>query len=506
MAKRTQKNAAAARRARRVARQAARAVEESPQDAQASRESEASQAPTPFAAAVLGKQPQVPKLVLTNPAVPEAVKADEPPVEDAATPANARPENSAAPVADQNAPEPDVQSDETDAEARAEARAARRARRQAEVAPVVEGSRFKLRHFMVVLSFLILVVAPSGGTHWYLTERAADQYVSTIGFSVRKEEVGSAVDVFGSISQISSGSSSDTDILYEFIQSQEQVSLVNERIDLREVFTKPENDPLFSLHDDSSMEELVDYWNRMVKVFYNGSNGLIQIRVHAFAPEDAKTIAQAIFDESSLMINKLSAIARDDATKYAKEELDLAVERLKVARQAVTAFRNETQIVDPKADLQGQMGLINTLQQQLAEAIIEQDLLLQTTKENDPRNAQAARKVEVIRNRIDSERKKFGAGGNEEAAAYSTLIARYEGLVVELEFAEQFYLSALKTYDAARAEAQRTSRYLAAYVEPTLAETPQYPKRYTILALVTFFAFLIWSIVVMVGYSVRSRR
>ena len=133
---------------------------------------------------------------------------------------------------------------------------------------------------MVLMSFLIMVVTPSAGIYWYLYERAADQYVSTIGFSVRKEEVGSAVDVFGSISQISSGSSSDTDILYEFIQSQEQVELVDKRLDLRSMYTKPENDPLFALPDGSSTEDLVVYWNRMVKIFYNGSNGLIQIRVH----------------------------------------------------------------------------------------------------------------------------------------------------------------------------------------------------------------------------------
>lgn len=390
--------------------------------------------------------------------------------------------------------------------ARPQGRAARAARTAPPMPRVAEGARFKLRHFMVVFSFLALVIVPSAGTYWYLYERAADQFVSSVGFSVRKEEVGSAVEVLGSISNISSGSSSDTDILYEFIQSQEQVVLVNNRLDLRAIYSKPKNDPLFALPPNSSLEELVEYWNRMVKIFYNGSNGLIQIRVHAFDPVDARDIAEAIFDESSLMINKLSMIARSDATRYASEELDLAVERLKQARQAITTFRNETQIVDPKADLQGQMGLINTLQQQLAEALIDQDLLLQTTQPNDPRNAQAQRKVEVIRNRIASEREKFSSSDNEETAAYSSLIARYEGLSVELEFAEQFYLSALQTYDSARAEAQRTSRYLAAYVEPTLAETAQYPQRLIILGLVAFFAFLIWSIVIMVGYSVRSRR
>ncbi len=57
------------------------------------------------------------------------------------------------------------------------------------------------------------------------------------------------------------------------------------------------------------------------------------------------------------------------------EDLDLALERLKAAREALTAFRLANQIVDPNADIQGQMGLLNTLQAQQAEALIEFDLL-----------------------------------------------------------------------------------------------------------------------------------
>ena len=238
------------------------------------------------------------------------------------------------------------------------------------IRPVAKAARFRFRHFLVAVSFFLMVIFPSAGAFWYLHERAADQYASNVGFSVRKEEVGSAVEILGSISQISSGSSSDTDILYEFIQSQELVGAIDEKLNLRAMFSKPEHDPVFRFALDGSTEDLVQYWNRMVKIFYSGSNGLIQIRVQAFAPHDATKIAQAIFDESSLMINRLTAIAREDSTKYATDELDLAVDRLAKARQAIKAFRNETQIVDPTTDIQGQMGLVNTLQQQLASAII----------------------------------------------------------------------------------------------------------------------------------------
>lgn len=362
------------------------------------------------------------------------------------------------------------------------------------------------RHLGLIISFLLMVVLPSAVTLWYLEQRAADQYASTIGFSVRAEEASSAMDFLGGITGVSSGSSSDTDILYEFIQSQKMVELVNQRLDLRQIYSKPDNDPVFAFQADGSIEDLVSYWSRMVKIYYEASTGLIEIRVTAFAAQDAQDIAKAILEESSRMINQLSAVARDDATKYAKRELAASVERLKHARQAVTEFRNRAQIVDPNADIQGQMGLLNNLHQQLAAAIIESDLLKENARENDPRADQAARRIAVIESRIAEERKKLGVGSGDGDGAYATLINEYEALSVDREFAEKTYLSALTAHDAALAEAQHQSRYLAAYVEPTLAETPQYPERLTLFGIVTVFLFMIWGILALVAYSIKDRR
>jgi capsular polysaccharide transport system permease protein len=77
---------------------------------------------------------------------------------------------------------------------------------------------------------------------------------------------------------------------------------------------------------------------------------------------------------------------------------------------------------------------------------------------------------------------------------------------VDREFAETSYTAALAAFDLAQAEARRQSRYLAAHVRPTLAERPQYPQRLTLFAVITLFAFLMWTVLVLVGYSLRDRR
>ena len=261
-------------------------------------------------------------------------------------------------------------------------------------------ARPRRRHWAVLISFLLFVLIPTVLTAWYLYVRAVDQYASTVGFSVRTEEASSAIELLGGITALSGSSSSDTDILYEFLQSQELVATLDDQLDLRSIWSRadPETDPIFAYHAPGTIEDLVRYWERMVRVYYDGSTGLLEVRVLAFAPDDAQAIAQAIFRESSAMINELSAIAREDALSYARDELEQSRERLAEARVAIAEWRNRNQTVDPTADTQGQMGLVTNLQAQLAEALIELDLLQDTTRENDPRLTQAERLITVIEN------------------------------------------------------------------------------------------------------------
>ena len=96
--------------------------------------------------------------------------------------------------------------------------------------------------------------------------------------------------------------------------------------------------------------------------------------------------------------------------------------------------------------------------------------------------------------------------GHRNDRVLADIVGEYERLAVDREFAERAYITALSSYDAAQAEARRKSRYLAAYMEPTLAETAEYPRRATLSMLITLFVFLAWAIGALVIYSVKDRR
>ena len=372
----------------------------------------------------------------------------------------------------------------------------------------VKTARPTKRHFWLIFSFLALVVIPSAVTGWYLWTRAQDQFASQLGFTVRREETSSAAELIGGLAGFSSSGSSDSDILYEFIRSQELVRRIDETDNLRAIYSAHHGrDPVFAFEPDGTIEDLVNYWRRAVRISYDSGTGLMEVRVLAFDPDAAHRLATAILRECSKMINGLSAIAQADATRYAKEDLEEAVSRLKTAREAITEFRSRTQIVDPSTILQGQIGILNTLQAQLAGTVVEMDLLRESTRSDDPRVRQIERKVAVIEARIASERAKFSRKESPDGTSdYATLVSEFERLMVDREFAEESYAAARSNLGAAQAEAQRQSRYLAAFIQPTRAERAEYPQRITILALVALFAAMAWAILSLIYYALRDRK
>jgi capsular polysaccharide transport system permease protein len=369
---------------------------------------------------------------------------------------------------------------------------------------VVRRAALRPRHWMALASFVLLVAAPLTLTAAYLWTRAADQYHSEVAFSIRSEESGSsAAGLIGAITNIGTGSATDADILFEYVRSQKIVEEIDRDLDLRALYNRPENDPLFTLGPNDTIEALVAFWRRMVTVSFESANGIIHVRANAFAPEDAQAITAAILAKSGAMVNRLAEQARADAIGYARDELDEAEASLRAMRARLAEFRRENRMVDPTLDAAGQSGLLSALQTQLAEALVERDMLLSYAGEGDQRVAQANRRIGAITERIEEERTTLGVGVEN---ALPEVIGTYEELRIDLEFANTSYTQALAGLAAARAEARRQSRYLAPHIQPTLADSALYPRRLLLAGLTGLFLVLGWGVLMLIYYNVRDNR
>ena len=234
--------------------------------------------------------------------------------------------------------------------------------------------------------------------------------------------------------------------------------------------------------------------------------GIIHVRANAFTPEDARAIAAAILAQSGALVNRLSDQAREDAVRFARDELAEAEANLRALRQRLADFRRENRIVDPTADVAGQMGLLNALQGELAQAMVERDELLAFAGPDDQRVIQVNRRIDAIGERIEAERdlarhrRRRGAGALPRWSA-PTRSCRSTWSSPTPPIPRRWPGST-----AARAEARRQSRYLAPHIQPTVAESSLYPRRVLLAGLTALFLVLGWGILMLVYYNVRDNR
>jgi capsular polysaccharide transport system permease protein len=210
-----------------------------------------------------------------------------------------------------------------------------------------------------------------------------------------------------------------------------------------------------------------------------------------------------------MLVNHLAEQSRTDAIRFAKVDLSEAETHLRNLRQKLASLRREHRMVDPQADVEGQMGLLTALQEELAKALVERDMLLTYAEPADQRVKQAERRIIAISDRIEDERANLGvpdAVASGRGGAMPEVVGDFEALKVDLEFASQAYTQALANLTLARAEARRQSRYLAAHVEPTLAESSLYPRRAMLSGLTGLFLLLGWGVLMLVYYNVRDNR
>ncbi len=375
--------------------------------------------------------------------------------------------------------------------------------------PTMEAARSRPRHYVLVASLVALVLLPLAATVYYLWWRAAPEYHSETAFSVRSEGAGAAAaGILGALTQIGGGSASDVNVLYDFIRSQDIVQRVDAKLDLRAIWNRADGDPVFTLGADTSTEALLAHWRRMVQVDLESSEGIITVRAFAFTPEDARAITGAVLEESDALVNTLSEKAREDAVGFAQRGLSDVEGRLRGLRQDMAAFRREHRMIDPEGDVAGRAGLLNALQSELAQSLVERDMLLSYTEPSDQRVVQVDRRIDAIGKRIEAERDSLRNGGpdGDPAGTLPDVISAYEALKVDLEFANQAYTHALAGLAAAEAEASRQSRYLVPHVRPTLADTALYPSRALIAGMAGLFLVLGWSVLLLVYYNVRDNR
>ena len=366
----------------------------------------------------------------------------------------------------------------------------------------------KPRLSKLLWSFVFCVLLPiMAATAYYMTI-ATDRYAARAGFSIRGVDTSAGIDGIGAITGLASSGSttSDSYIVLSYLASRELVEAVDAELDLRGAYAATDVDPLSRLEPDANAEEFVNYWQRRIRTQFDPTSGIIEFEVQSFTPEHAREIADAVLRLTQALVNDLSANARSDALRFAREEVELQEVRIRDALSAIRDFRASEQSVDPSASAALEIQLIASLESRLIDLNARISALRQTLDEDAPSMNALRRNAEALEAQITERRQAIGNNLFDDVgmSAVTQQLALYEELEVERSLVQQAYASALISLEQARRDADRQQRYLAIHLRPQAAQSAEYPRRLRNLLVLSFALFAAWGIGALITYSVRD--
>ena len=360
----------------------------------------------------------------------------------------------------------------------------------------------------LLVSFLLCVVLPLIAATLYYATFATDRYAARAGFSIRGVDTNAGIDGIGALTGLASTGSttSDSYIVLSYLGSRELLEAVDLELDLRGVYSSHDVDPLSRLDSFATVEDFLKYWNRRIHTQFDPTSGIIEFEVQSLSPEHAQEIAAVVLRLTQTLVNELSANARSDALRFAREEVALQEARLRQALSLIRDFRASEQSVDPAASAALDIELIANLEARFIDVNARIAVLRQTLDENAPSLTALRRNAEALSAQIVERREAIGSEviGESGISAVSQQLALYEELEVERSLAQQAYASALASLEQARRDADRQQRYLAIHLRPQAPESAQYPRSLRNLLILGFALVAAWGIGALMTYSVRD--
>lgn len=350
----------------------------------------------------------------------------------------------------------------------------------------------------IIFAYFIFVLLPLLIIILYLSLLAKDRFSSSSIILVKQVADTTVSDTSGisALLGVANTSSEDANILREYIRSRDMVEKLDKELNLRKAFTVS-NDPVFSLSKDPSIEDVVKYFHRVVKIQLDEKTMMLEISSQGFSPEYSLRLNKEILKQSEKFINEISNNIAMEQQEFAKNQLLESTVQLKLARQALLQYQNENEMFDPELQAKAVATLVAGLQSNLAQVKTEERTLLSYLNPEAPQIVAIRSQIESLETQIANESGKLTSRSNQKL---NKNVADFEELKAQVTFATDLYKISVASLEKARLEASRKLKKLVVITSPRLAENALYPRK----VYLSLTSFILLNILFGIGVLIHS--
>ncbi|MBS7544289.1 hypothetical protein [Ancylobacter oerskovii] len=390
-----------------------------------------------------------------------------------------------------------------------QARLKSRQEAEAEISALLDAREQRARK-RLGLSFFIAVIVPTLCAAFYLAFLSTPRFLAEAKFVVRGtlELIGGESTRFSRDLSGLSGLTNNQEghILVDHVMSQAVVERLLNKIDLYAIYHIPRRTPDSAPQQDPAIEKLMAAWRSMVHVTMDSVTGILTLDVQAYSAENAILVSQGILDESTAMVNELTARARQDRLERATKEVELARADLDNLLKQFEAFRNQQGTVDANYSGLALQGLVGLLRDQRVKLRAELATARASMGDDSASTRTLSNRLESLEKEIaDIEAQIDGTASRDsvERAAVPQSLAEQEKLETQRNLVIERVSRAEASQSAALSESQRQQAFLMVFEPPFLPHIATFPqvRLDTLITFLVLFGF--WCLVATYARNLR---
>ncbi|WP_416409244.1 hypothetical protein [Agrobacterium rosae] len=366
------------------------------------------------------------------------------------------------------------------------------------------------RLFNKTNSLFMFVIIPGLIAGIYYFVFASGQYISesrmvvrTIGvseqFDTSEKRDGRSIIGGDSLTQ-------DSYIVANYIQSPQIVRLLNERIQLHDMFSRADVDYFSRLPKDARFEDLHKFWTRQVDTYVDGPSGIIILTIRAFSPGDAVKISKASLQAADEMIDTISEKAKHDLIQRGENDVTLALAEYRKALDHLREYQNKTGILDPLASAKMSNAIIAKLTEQKLTLSVSLNSLVAGGAENTARGRELKRSIQAIEDQIRLRQDSVAGATPSSGVQISSSMAEFSRLETQRVVTQALYESTVRNLDTAKSTALKRTTFISVFSDAHIPEESRYPDRFSQWIILLGGLLTLWMTGTLIWMSIEDHR
>jgi capsular polysaccharide transport system permease protein len=326
---------------------------------------------------------------------------------------------------------------------------------------------------------LAVVLAPVAAAAYFKTI-ASPMYVSEARFSIQGQNPAAALggSIGGALATGASGLSTIVDgyAVHDFIESRDGFRTLEKTVGFTKREAKPDADPLVRVRANATEDDLYKLYTSLVQVRFNIVEQIVVLRVFAFTPEDARTLAAGLVKASQDFADGQNRQSRQQWLDLMQQQLTDAEKRVVDARQAISNWRQKNGNIDPNANV----TILNTVLGQVEAAIADAQAQLTQANSlgtvNSPKQRALMQQITALQNQAKDTSARMAGVSTSQAAA----MVEFQRLTAEQGFAETNLNNQRSALLQAQVAMGQQQKYVAVVAAPSLSVVAAYPDTLTL--------------------------